>query len=606
MQHSVLALVVLVLSIPFHSIHAANPEPSQKSNAKVAAVQISGYDKGELPREGYDVSTTLLPYIDRAGNDGADLVVFPEYILGHISVPGAETKRISAAAAANRVYVIVGCWEVYDDKTYANTALIFDREGKIAGKYHKTHAAVDHYEGEPAWSRPPADKNREWFLRNDPEWKMNRGEDLPVFDFDFGRIGILTCYDGWFPESFHTLSLKGAELIVWINGRRGSVEDFIVKSVMFQSHVAIVSTNQAYGGGTMIGDLPAKILSSCPAREEAYIIADLDLARVRKARRFSRNFQQRRPELYGALTKARILDGGDRKTEQNSRQVRPHEKLRVASCQFPVSDDLASNARWIRKYMRQAEVAGAHLLHTSEACLSGYAGTDFKNFDDFDWEVLRKETAELCRLAQQLDLWLVLGSAHFLDMETKPTNCLYLIDPAGKIVDRYDKSMCTLGDQQHYSAGDHLVTREIQGVKVGLAICYDACWPQVYAAYQERGATVMLHSFYNARGNGENCLDVLVERQVPTRCADNRMWAVANNSSAPYSHWASFVARPDATIAVQLHKDKPGIMVHDFPDGLSKRGWYHNHQPLRIRDDERLTFGAVTTHPRQTDKAASP
>ncbi len=609
MKHSVLFFILVAGFVHFppqHTTQAAPPESSQQSVVKIAAVQINGYDKGELPREGYDVSKTLVPYIDRAGKDGADLVVFPEYVLGHISVPGNETKRISSAAAANKVYVVVGCWEVYDDKTYANTALIFDREGNIAGKYHKTHAAVDHYEGEPAWSKPPANKGRDWFLRNDPEWTMERGKDLPVFDFDFGRVGVLTCYDGWFPESFRTLSLKGAELIIWINGRRGSVEDFIVKSAMFRSHVAMVSTNQAYGGGTMIGNVPAKLLSRCPAGEEAYTVAEVDLARVRKARRNSRNFQQRRPELYGSLTKSSVVAGSDREAERSSQQDRPDDKLRVASCQFPVSRDIASNARWIRKYMQQAERKGAHLLHTSEACLSGYAGTDFKNFDDFDWDLLRKETNELCQLAKKLELWLVLGSAHYLDEETKPTNCLYLIDPTGKIVDRYDKSMCTLGDQQHYSAGDRLVMREIKDVKVGLAICYDACWPQVYAAYQERGATVMLHSFYNARGKGENCLDVLTERQVPTRCADNRMWAVANNSSAPYSHWASFVARPDATIAQQLDKDTPGLIVHDFPDGLSERCWYHNEQPMRVRDDERLTFGTATKHPRQADETAKP
>ena len=612
MKHSLIFFLLVsgLAILTKHATLATSPKSSQPSSVKIAAVQISGYDKGELPRDDYDVSKTLVPYIDRAGKDSADVVVFPEYVLGHISVPGPETKRISAAAAANRVYVIVGCWEVHDDKTYANTALIFDRKGKIAGKYHKTHAAVDHYEGEPAWSKPPAGKDRDWFLRNDPEWTMERGNDLPVFDFDFGRVGILTCYDGWFPESFRTLSLKGAELIVWINGRRGSVEDFIVKSTMFQSHVAMVSTNQAYGGGTMIGDLPSKILSRCPAGEEAYIVADVDLERVRKARRSSRNFQQRRPNLYGELIKSNLnptaVEGGDRETELDAQRDRPTEKLRVASCQFPVSDDIPSNARWIRKYMHQAEQQGAHLLHTSEACLSGYAGTDFEKFDDFDWDLLRKATNELCQLAKELKLWLVLGSAHYLDAETKPTNCLYLIDPTGKIVDRYDKSMCTLGDQQHYSAGDRLVTRKIQDVNVGLAICYDACWPQVYAAYQERGVTVMLHSFYNARGKGENCLDVLTERQVPTRCADNRMWAVANNSSAPYSHWASFVARPDATIAQQLHKDTPGFMVHDFPDGLSKHGWYHNHQPMRMRDDERLTFGTATKHPRQADETSKP
>ena len=282
----------------------------KSSKVKIAAVQISGYDKGELPRQDYDVVSTLLPYISRAKEDGAELVVFPEYVLGHISVPGPETKRIAASATANDMYVIVGCWEVINDTQYANTALIFDRNGDIAGKYHKTHAAVDHWEGIPAWSQPPSGKDREWFLRNDPEWTMKRGEDLPVFDFDFGRVGILTCYDGWFPESFRALSLKGAELIVWINGRGGSVEDFIVKSVMFQSHVAMVSTNQAYGGGTMIGALPARILARCPEREEAYIAAEVDLASVRKARRFSRNFQQRRPDLYGTLTSKDLKGAG--------------------------------------------------------------------------------------------------------------------------------------------------------------------------------------------------------------------------------------------------------------------------------------------------------
>jgi len=96
---------------------------------------------------------------------------------------------------------------------------------------------------------------------------MEAGEELPVFKFDFGTVGILTCYDGWFPEPARVMSLKGAELLIWINGRGNSVEDFIMKSIMFQSHVAMITTNQAYGSGTMIGDCsepPTKILARCP------------------------------------------------------------------------------------------------------------------------------------------------------------------------------------------------------------------------------------------------------------------------------------------------------------------------------------------------------
>jgi N-carbamoylputrescine amidase len=267
-------------------------------------VQISGYDKGDLPRDGYDPTVQILPYIDRAGKEDVELIVFPEYVLGHIRVPGPSTEKI-AAAAANRVYVIVGCWEQFNDGTYANTALIFDRGGDIAGKYHKTHAAIDHYEGSPAWAKPPADKSKEWFLKNDPEWTMEQGNGLPVFDFDFGKVGIMTCYDGWFPEPARIMSLRGAELIVWINGRGGAVEDFIMKSTMFQSHVAMISANQAYGSGTMIGDWPARIAARCPDKTEAYITGTINLARIRRARENSRNFRQRRPDLYNDLVKPR-------------------------------------------------------------------------------------------------------------------------------------------------------------------------------------------------------------------------------------------------------------------------------------------------------------
>lgn len=270
---------------------------------KVAAVQMLGYDKTDVSRPGFDPSDSVVRYIERAAKEGTQLVVFPEYLLGRISVPGPQTERIGKAAAAGRIYVIVGCWEVFQDGSFANSALLFDRSGKIIGKYNKVHAAVDHFEGEPPWSKPPNGKDAEWFIKNDPEWKMKRGHDFPVFDLDFGRIGILTCYDGWFPETFRILSLKGAEILVWINGRRGTVEDFIVKSAMFQDEVALIATNQAYGSGTMIGQWPAQILGQCPEPKESYITAKINLEQVRKARKNSRNIQQRRPEIYGEIAR---------------------------------------------------------------------------------------------------------------------------------------------------------------------------------------------------------------------------------------------------------------------------------------------------------------
>ena len=134
---------------------------------------------------------------------------------------------------------------------------------------------------------------------------MRRGEDFPVFDLGFAKVGIATCYDGYFPETFRILSLEGAEIVAWINGRHGSIQDFVVKTGMFHNLVSMICTNQAYGAGTMIAEWPGSIKAVCPEAKEDYIVAELNLARLRQARAASRNFQQRRPDIYG-----RILGAG--------------------------------------------------------------------------------------------------------------------------------------------------------------------------------------------------------------------------------------------------------------------------------------------------------
>lgn len=174
---------------------------------------------------------------------------------------------------------------------------------RIIGTYRKTHAAVDQYdESRTPWTCPPPGHDADWFVSHDPEWNMERGRELPVFTLDFGRIAILTCYDGWFPETWRVVSLEGAELVVWINGRAGMVEDFLVRSAMFWNEIDVVAANQACGAGTMIGQYPGTILQQVEAPGEAWIRATLDLDTLRYARTHSRNRAQRRPDLYEVLT----------------------------------------------------------------------------------------------------------------------------------------------------------------------------------------------------------------------------------------------------------------------------------------------------------------
>ena len=66
------------------------------------------------------------------------------------------------------------------------------------------------------------------------------------------------------------------------------------------------------------------------------------------------------------------------------------------------------------------------------------------------------------------------------------------------------------------------------------------------------------------------------------------------------------MARPDATIAQQLKVNQAGMLVHDFPDGLSQRGWTHNRMPMKLASSEVFHLGEPSQHSRQRNGKAAP
>jgi predicted amidohydrolase len=148
------------------------------------------------------------------------------------------------------------------------------------------------------------------------------------------------------------------------------------------------------------------------------------------------------------------------------------DKLKIATCQFAVGRSVKRNSREICELLYRAKKGKADIVHFCECALSGYVGTDFPNFEGYGWELLKKETEKIISLAAELGLWVVLGSTHRLTEPNKPYNCLYLIGPDGKIIDRYDKRFCTPGDLRRLSPGNRFVNFTINGVKCSLLICF--------------------------------------------------------------------------------------------------------------------------------------
>ncbi len=288
-------IILVLLVIPQIIIAGTNSTKStmKKSwkdfkNVKVAAVQLYWPGKKDEPAP----VKSIVKYIDRAGKEGVQLIVFPEYLLGDFKVPSPQTEAVSKAAKKNKIYVIVGGWERFKNGEYTNTGWLFDRDGKIIGRHNKVHPAVG------------SDSPYCWPPNNPPgmEWKMKKGNDFKVFDLDFGSIGIMTCYDGYFSEPANVLSLKGAEIVCWINGRAGPIEEFIVKTDIFRNYIAMITTNLSPGSGTMIGTWPATILAHVKETGDHYITAEIDLEALRIQRKHSRVFHQRETETYDAIT----------------------------------------------------------------------------------------------------------------------------------------------------------------------------------------------------------------------------------------------------------------------------------------------------------------
>ena len=282
--------------------------------------------------------------------------------------------------------------------------------------------------------------------------------------------------------------------------------------------------------------------------------------------------------------------------------------LKVATTQFPVSSDIGANAKYIKKFIKKAAANNTDIIQFCEAALSGYGGSDIKSFEDYDWETLRTQTHEIMALAKKYNIWVVLGSSHYISEEEKPTNCLYIISNKGEIVDRYDKSMLTGSDLKVYTPGNHLVTIDLKGFKCGFLICYDICYPEMYNVYRHKGVKLMFNSFYNAHHKGETILGEIGPAWLRARAADNLMWIMASNSSGYYSPWASSIARPDGSL-VSLEKGVPGILYREFPDSeLSEkfRSWTHNRKAMVLPENEVYHNGKPSNHPRAIDTKSLP
>lgn len=226
-------------------------------------------------------------------------------------VPGRDTEIFSAVAREYRVVLVTSLFEKRAPGLYHNTAVVFDKDGSIAGKYRKMHIPDD-----------PAYYEKFYFTPGDMGFE-------PI-QTSIGKLGVLVCWDQWYPEAARLMALAGAEILIyptaigwestdspsekerqhgaWFISQRGhavanGLPVIAVNRTGTEPDWTGVTGGIEFWGQSFVAGPQGEVLSIASAHQEENLVVDIDRQRTEEVRRIWPFFRDRRIDYYGDLTK---------------------------------------------------------------------------------------------------------------------------------------------------------------------------------------------------------------------------------------------------------------------------------------------------------------
>ena len=259
-----------------------------------------------------------------AAGAGAQLVLLQElhngpYFCQHESVdefdraepiPGPSTERLGALAARHGVVLVASLFERRAAGLYHNTAVVFETDGRMLGRYRKMHIPDD-----------PGFLEKFYFTPGDLGFE-------PI-DTSVGRLGVLVCWDQWYPEGARLMALAGAELLLyptaigwdpadtddekarqrqaWVLSQRGHAvaNGLPVLSCNRTGFEAAPDVGRGiqFWGTSFVAGPQGELLAEASTDQAEVLIADVDLARSESVRRIWPFLRDRRIDAYADLLK---------------------------------------------------------------------------------------------------------------------------------------------------------------------------------------------------------------------------------------------------------------------------------------------------------------
>jgi N-carbamoylputrescine amidase len=231
------------------------------------------------------------------------------------TIPGPSTQLFGDLAKELEVVLVLSLFEKRATGLYHNTAVVIEKDGTIAGKYRKMHIPDD-----------PAYYEKFYFTPGDLGFK-------PI-ETSLGKLGVLVCWDQWYPEAARLMALAGAELLIyptaigwessdteeekerqknaWIISQRGhavanGLNVIAVNRVGHEADPSGQTQGIQFWGSSFVAGPQGEITVQAPSGEEATIVVEINLERSEEVRRWWPFLRDRRVDEYGDLTK-RFID----------------------------------------------------------------------------------------------------------------------------------------------------------------------------------------------------------------------------------------------------------------------------------------------------------
>ena len=269
-----------------------------------------------------DNKRRLAEKIRRLAAKGAELVVLQELHNGLYfcqeenvetfnqaePIPGPSTEFYGALAKELGVVIVTSLFERRATGLYHNTAVVLEKDGTIAGKYRKMHIPDD-----------PGYYEKFYFTPGDMGFQ-------PI-DTSVGRLGVLVCWDQWYPEAARLMALAGAEILIYPtaigydpNDTRDEQErqrmawQTVQRGHAVANGLPVVTVNRVgdedgvpFWGTSFVAGPQGELLYEAPINEEVETVVDVDMQRSEQVRRWWPFLRDRRIENYNDLTR-RFID----------------------------------------------------------------------------------------------------------------------------------------------------------------------------------------------------------------------------------------------------------------------------------------------------------